>query len=98
MNAQKWLLDQIQQYRDDPVFVAEQLIIEINEEICRQMAQENVNRAELARRLGVTRQFITKLLNGNPNLTVLTLVKIAVALGARVKMNFISGETPAHLK
>ena len=52
-HTQNWLVAQIEQYHDDPVFITERLVIEINEEICRLMDQENVNRAELARRLGV---------------------------------------------
>ena len=58
------------------------------------MDQEDVNRAELARRLGAKRQFITRVLNGTPNLTLLTLVKIATALNRQLKVDFALRDAP----
>ncbi len=94
MNARERILEQLKRYEDDPAFLTERLVLEINEEICRVMDEQDMSRSELARRLGVSRQFITRLLNGNPNLTLLTLVKIATALGARINVKFVS-QSPA---
>lgn len=85
MNARDRFLKDLRNFEKDPAFLAERLVLEINEEICRLMEDRKVTRAELARQMKVSRQFITRILNGNPNLTLLTLVKIATALGARVK-------------
>lgn len=84
-----WFAQQLDKYKDDPEFRAEGLILKINEELCRLMEDQQINRAELARRLGVQRQFITKILNGTPNLTLLTLVKAATALKCHVDFQFV---------
>lgn len=45
------------------------------------MKKEGVSNAELARRLGKSRQYVTKILQGNANFTLESLVQIARALG-----------------
>lgn len=49
------------------------------------MKRRGVSNAELARRLGVKRQFVTKLLGG-ANVTLATMVKLAMALDAVVRI------------
>ncbi len=44
-----------------------------------------VSRAELARRLGVTRGLVTQALSGKP-LTVRTIARIAAAIGCEVRI------------
>jgi transcriptional regulator with XRE-family HTH domain len=53
---------------------------EFAEEIAHRMKRRGVSRAELARRLGTTRANVTKLLRGDANLKLNTMVKIALAL------------------
>jgi len=55
-------------------------------EVTRMMDAQQVSRAELARRLDVSRAYITKLLNGNANITIDTMVRVAMALGAKVNL------------
>ena len=90
MNAQVRFLEQLERYKGDPLFLAERLLTEINEEICRLMNEQGVSRAELARRLGVSRQLITRMLHGNANMTIMTLVKVATALNTRTCIAFTS--------
>lgn len=49
------------------------------------MKRRNVSNAELARRLGVERQYISKLLGG-ANVTLQTMVKLAMALDGVVRV------------
>jgi transcriptional regulator with XRE-family HTH domain len=44
------------------------------------MTEQNVSRAELARRLTTSRAWVTKLLRGNANFTLHTMVKVSTAL------------------
>jgi transcriptional regulator with XRE-family HTH domain len=66
---------------------AEMPIIEFTEDICRLMDEQGVSRAELARRLGTSRAYITKLLGGDANFTLQTMTKISMALGAAVHVH-----------
>ena len=62
-------------------------IVEFTEDICVLMDKQGVSRAELARRLGTSRAYVTKLLGGNANFTLETMTKIAMALGAAVHVH-----------
>lgn len=88
MKEGQWFLDELREYRDDPEFLAEGLILEFNEEICRLMEDQGLSRADLARRLGVKRPAITRMLNGSPNVTLLTLVKFTTALNRKLSIGF----------
>jgi transcriptional regulator with XRE-family HTH domain len=60
---------------------------EFTEDLARLMKEKGVNRAELARRLGTSRAYITKMLSGNANFTLLTMVKLAMALDSAVHIH-----------
>lgn len=62
-------------------------ITEFAEDIWRLMEEQRVSRAELARRLGTSRAYVTKLLGGNANFTLHTMTKVAMALGATVHLH-----------
>jgi plasmid maintenance system antidote protein VapI len=62
-------------------------ITEFVEDLARLMEEQEVTRAELARRLGTSRAYITKMLGGNANFTLLTMVKLAMALDGAVHIH-----------
>jgi plasmid maintenance system antidote protein VapI len=66
-------------------------ITEFIEDVWRLMEEQKVSRAELARRLGTSRAYVTKLLGGNANFTLQTMVKVAMALGGQIHLH-ISGQ------
>ena len=55
-------------------------ILELTEEVVRRMSEQGVSRSELARRLGTSPAYVTKLLRGNANLTLATMARLARAL------------------
>ena len=55
------------------LYQQERAIQEATDLICEVMEEEGVSRAELARRLGKTKGYITQLLDGRTNMTVRTL-------------------------
>lgn len=62
-------------------------ITEFIEDVWRLMEEQKVSRAELARRLGTSRAYVTKLLGGNANFTLQTMAKVAMALGSQVHVH-----------
>lgn len=58
----------------------ERIVLELGENIVRRMEELGINRAELAKRLGVSNAMVTKMLRGNANFTLSTLVGLATAL------------------
>lgn len=77
----------------DPEYLRELLLWDLTEQIAVAMEEQGVSRADLAQRLGVSRQYVTKVLNGMPNLTLRTMVEIAAALGRQVRIGL---EVPAQ--
>jgi len=59
--------------------------LEFTEQVSRLMADQHLSRAELARRIGTSTAYVTKLLKGNVNFTVQTMVRVARALGAEFR-------------
>lgn len=47
------------------------------------MEEQNVSKAELARRMGISRQRVHQILSENVNLTLETIAQLALALGCR---------------
>lgn len=65
---------------------ADSAISDFVDEVDRLMTEQGVSKAELARRLGVTKPYVTKVLQGQ-NFTVHTMAKIAVALDRFVRIH-----------
>ncbi|UJX40398.1 helix-turn-helix transcriptional regulator [Desulfovibrio sp. JY] len=61
----------------------------ISDQIYLIMKQTNVSKAELSRRLGTSKPFVTKVLSGQANLTMKTLIKILHALGYKPETRIV---------
>lgn len=83
----------VEKFRDDPDYVAEQMVLAFGESMVECMSQRQFNRAELANRMGVSKAYITRILNGKPNMTIRTMAGIAVALKAKLDVTM---ECPTH--
>jgi transcriptional regulator with XRE-family HTH domain len=77
-------------------FQIDRLKIEISEQIYNAMNQQGVSNAELARRLGKSRAYVTKLLRGTTNFTLESLVRIGRALSCEVEVDLLP--KPAQTK
>lgn len=87
MNTEKWFKDKLEAFRDDAEYHAEELILDLTEQVVVAMKELGVNRTELAQRLGVSKAFITKLLRGNTNITLKTMAALARSLGCNVSID-----------
>ena len=79
----------IGQIKDSETYDKETLRGEISDQISRLMECDEISNAELARRLGKSRAYVTKILQGNANFTLDTLVQIARVLGCKYVPVFI---------
>ena len=73
----------------DPEWDLYGVLLEVTEEIARGLMARNMKRSELADRLGTSRAYVTKLLDGQENMTLKTLVRVANALEMKVDAKFI---------
>ena len=85
--TEQWFGDLIEKYKDDAEFRLEGLILDFTERIVATMEEKKISRVELARKLGVSKAFVSKMLNGNPNLTIKSMMSIADALGCELNLD-----------
>ncbi len=67
-----------------PEYWEEGAILEFTEALYIAMEAQGVTRAELARRLGTSQAYVTRVLSGNANFTLKTMSKLASALGMQL--------------
>lgn len=63
---------------------------DISDQIYELMESANINKTELAEKLGSSKAFVSKILRGDANMTLKTLTKIVFALGGEVNTKIIS--------
>lgn len=71
------------------LFEQERAILEVTQLICRTMQEQNVTKAELAKRLGKSKAYVTQLLDGRANMTVRTISDVLFALGRSFRMDCV---------
>lgn len=69
-----------------PAGQAEHLAVAFLAQVHARMQAQGMNNTELARRLGTSPAYVTRLFPGGTNLSVQTLVKLAQAVGASVQL------------
>jgi len=85
---QEWFAAQLEEYREDPEFILEGVLLDLSNRIAIEMEKQGISRSELARRMGKKPPFITRILKGATNLTFSTAVQISVALGLELAIDF----------
>lgn len=73
-------LDLIETAEMAPEFWLNVTSTEFLADVHRKMAELDINRTELARRLDTSKAYVSRILSGNVNFTLLTMIKIAKAL------------------
>jgi transcriptional regulator with XRE-family HTH domain len=92
MKPREWFEKHLKMYANDPEYELEGIILEITEQISKELEKQKLTRTELARRLGVSNAYVSKVLNGMPNLTLAKMVEISKAIGSKLKVEFIPGK------
>jgi len=87
----------IEENQHTPEFEVEGLLLDLNAQISSAMQVHDVSRSELAARLGTSRAYVTKLLDGQENMTLKTLVRVANALEMKVDAKFVPRERAAKV-
>jgi transcriptional regulator with XRE-family HTH domain len=82
--------ERVRSIENTPEFHLELVKLAFAEELCRLLEEQGVSRGQLAERLGTSRAYITRILRTDYNLTAETMVKVALALDARVVLSLQS--------
>lgn len=87
LRAHEWFEQALEKYAGTADFLAERVIYAITERIVEELEAEEMSRADLARLMGVSPAYISRLLNGSPNLTIHTLARVAHALNLDLEVD-----------
>lgn len=80
-----WLQPELEALQTDPTFVAENVVLDVCEQIHAALDAQDLRPADLARRLKKTPSAISQLLSGDQNVSLRRLVEVALALGLTVE-------------
>ena len=84
----EWFDKEIEQYEDDPEFIAYGLMIDLAAQVAKKLEKEGLRQKDLAERLDKSEGWISRFLNDPTNYSVKKLVEIAVALGMELDISF----------
>lgn len=68
------------------------IIYSFTEELARAMEEQHISRSELSRRIRTSPAYVTKIMRGDVNFTVSTMVRLADAVGLGIEMKITSKE------
>lgn len=69
-----------------PEYMARDLASDVMDEAVIMLKAQGLTQSRLAEAMGVSRSHVSKMLNGPPNLTLLSIARLAAALGTRPKI------------
>ena len=79
--------DFLEDVKTSPDYWHEAVVLEFTLDLLRRMEEQELSRAELARRMGTSRAYITRLLGGDANFTLMTMVKLSMAVGGALHIH-----------
>lgn len=82
------LQERIAQAKRTSDYEFERVVLELTEEICDIMEAKGWSRSDLASRMGRSKAWVTKILGGDQNLTLRTIVSVFRELNYRLKLDF----------
>lgn|SRR3990167_1792969 len=71
----------VDEYRNDPAFIAQDLASNVIDDVLLLLDARGLNQSQLAETMGVSRSYVSNLFNAPPNLTLLSIARLGVALG-----------------
>ncbi|MFZ2657865.1 MAG: helix-turn-helix transcriptional regulator [Victivallales bacterium] len=87
----------IEEAKHHSPYYEEKLLLDVADKIIAEMESDDISRVELAKRLGVSPAYITKVLRGHANLTIESLAKIAFALGKKWECSMVDVKEKKNL-
>ena len=96
---------EIAAYQNDPEFIANGWALKVAEEVVSLLEEKGKNQTWLATSMDVSRSRVSAVLNAPPNMTLLTLARLSVALGVPAEIVFnpkrnkiMPAPGPSHLE
>jgi transcriptional regulator with XRE-family HTH domain len=86
MNIKNTFSELLKLARTSIAYKAEGVILDVTEQIVERMQELGISKSELAKQIGSSPPYVTKLLRGGTNFTLESMVKVADALDSELKV------------
>ena len=86
----KKLQDILRKARQGHAYKREKIVLALTEEMIALMELQNINKSDLADRLGCSKPYVTKILSGTANFTLDTMIQMADALNSELNIHLTS--------
>jgi transcriptional regulator with XRE-family HTH domain len=96
MSSRGYMIEHYGHLLDTPEAMAEGLTLDATEALCEMMEEAKLSRADLAKKMGVSKAYITQLLSGSRNMTLQTLATAAFHCGRKIKVQYVPLEQEAE--
>jgi transcriptional regulator with XRE-family HTH domain len=98
MNSESsWYRELNEKLRNDPIYVAENVALKVAMQVNEVLRTEGLTKKLFAEQLGVSQPYVSQILGGQTNMTILTLAKVACALGLDLSVRIARPSQP-HLE
>ena len=87
------LLSKLKEFKKSWEYLAEGMKIDFSSRVYDFMQTKGINRTELAKRLGTSPAYVTKILSGTANPSLETMAKIAHALDTKIEIELAENNT-----
>lgn len=87
----------VEQARLSPEYWAAGIAIGFAVSVDALMKRKHINRSELARKMGTSLPYVTKVMRGDANFTLETMAKVAMALNATVDVRLVDNDASAFI-
>lgn len=89
--AAKSFAELLQAARASEIYKAERVRLQFVADLLRAMEARDISRADLARKLGKSNAYVTKILRGDANFTVQTMIQLCEAVGTNLHVHMADG-------
>lgn len=89
---ERWWAEYSDKLMDTIEYKVESFAFNISIQVFNRMKELNISQVDLAKRMNVTKSYISQILKGNKNMTIETIVKLSEILDmqAEISLNFVS--------
>ena len=83
-----WFTAESEKLKNDPVYELEGIMLDITEQITKEMKRQDISKKELSKQLGKKPSFMKKVLRGQTDLTLDDALRIGLKLGMMLTVDY----------
>lgn len=87
-SLQEWFAAELDALKTDPVFILEDTLLQFTDKMAEEMANKGMSKSDLAQKLNKKPSFIKRVLQGDSEIPLSTMVQIMIALNLKLDFHF----------